>query len=185
MGGCGSERRGKFERFAVDAGKCGARARSDLELGRGELPPELAARRAGRSRVAVSSRAASEPVLVVTANTPSSPRSSRRRCALSGDVPITYGLFETITRIAPSTSSPSGVVNWRSNGSDCRPSICGSRRLRRVDLRVAVRVLLHDLRVDAERDVVHEEPAVDGREVDRALDRVAERVHRLRGDRRG
>jgi hypothetical protein len=75
---------------------------------------------------AVKSRAASLPVCVVTANTPSVPVSSRSRSPRSADIVIAYGLFDTSNMIAPSTTSPSGVVNCRSNGCDRRPRTSGN-----------------------------------------------------------
>ena len=59
------------------------------------------------------------------------------------------------------------------------PEHLRQQRLRGLDLGVAVRVLLHDRRVDTEGHVVHEEPIADGRVVDAPLDGVPERVHRL------
>ena len=88
-------------------------------------------------------------------------------------------------RNAPSTSVPSGVVNWRSKGSSVLPSSSGSRVFGRLDLRVAVAVLLHDRGVDAERHVVDEEPVVDRGVVDPPFDRVDEGVDAPCADRRG
>ena len=96
-----------------------------------------------------------------------------------------YALFETITRIAPSTCLPSGVVNCRSNGSACVPSISGRSVLRRLDLGVAVRLLLDDRGVHAERHVVHEEASVDRRVVDPALIRRHETRTSTAAGRRG
>ena len=79
-------------------------------------------------------------------------------------------------RKAPSTSVPSGVVNWRSKGSSVLPSSSGQQGLGRLHLGVAVAVLLDDRGVDAERHVVDEEPIVDRGVVDPPFDRVPEGV---------
>ena len=54
----------------------------------------------------------------------------------------------------------------------------GQHLLDRLQLGVAVGLGLDDLGVDAERDVVHEDPVVHERQVDRALDPRVERVER-------
>ena len=78
---------------------------------------------------------------------------------------------------APSTSVPSGVANWRSKGSFGLAQQLRQHGLGRFHLRVAVAVLLHERRVDAERDVVDEEPIVDRGVVDPPFDRVPKRVN--------
>ena len=84
-----------------------------------------------------------------------------------------------MTRKDPSTSVPSGVTNDRSNGSLASPSSSGSSCLRRGRFGLSIALLLDDGGVDAQRDVVDEEPVVHRRIVDSALDRIAEGVHAL------
>ena len=90
-------------------------------------------------------------------------------------------MFDTITRIAPSISLPVGTGELEVERLGLPTEHLRQERLRGVDLGLAVRLLLHDLRVDAERHVVDEEAVIDGRVVDLALVRVAEGVHRLAG----
>ena len=77
------------------------------------------------------------------------------------------------------TTAPFGVSELQIERLRLAPEQLGQQRRRRRELRVAVRLLLHDVGVDAERNVVDEQPAVHRRVVDPTFDRVSKRVHRV------
>ena len=89
----------------------------------------------------------------------------------------TYGLLETSSTCAE-RSSTVRAEEAEIERRGVRPEQLGQHLLRRLELRVPVRLGLDDLRVDAERDVVHEDPIVHEGEVDHALHRRGERLER-------
>ena len=75
-------------------------------------------------------------------------------------------------------SRPSGPSQRRSSGLPPGPSVSGTARCDRAQLRLPVALPLDRFRVDPERDVVHEHAAVDLREVDASLPPIDQRVER-------
>ena len=85
-------------------------------------------------------------------------------------------MLETRIAAPDECSRPSGPVQRRSRPSPSGPSASGRRVEDRPQLRLAVALALDRLGVEAERDVVDEDAAVDLGEVDPPLAAVDERV---------
>ena len=161
------QRRLEHQRLAVDAG--GDRAVGvDLELGRRPLAPRPL--RAAAALAAPGRRADD--------GDPEQPVVDARPRARADRAAEPVAVVGDQDRGARGCSCPPGPVQRRSSPLPSGPSDLGQRVEDRPQLRLAVAVALDRLGVDAERDVVDEDPAVDLGEVDAALAAVDERVER-------
>ena len=128
------------------------------------------------ARARVTTCAACAPVAALTAEQlPDGPSRVVGVARHPENAAVTYGLFDTMMRNDPSTSFPSGVVNCRSKGLLCPTQEFRQQDLRGLGLCLPIPLLLHDHRIDPERDVVDEEPIVDGCIVNVALYGVSKR----------
>ena len=111
--------------------------------------------------------------------TPSTPSSSRGRVPEPIARPSRYAVVrDEDHRARRVLARRPGPVQRRSSALSAGPERVGDRVEDRAQLRLAVALALHRLGVDAERDVVDEDPAVDLGEVDPALAAVDEGVER-------
>ena len=125
---------------------------------------------------AATTAAASEPVAAVMATMPSVPLSRRRRWEASKVAPSDVRVVGHLDEEGAVDLGAVGLGELEVEGALGAAQQLGEQRLRRLDLGVAVSLLLHDRGVHAERHVVHEEPVSDGGEVDAPLQPVTERI---------